>query len=310
MRVHPLVSIITAVFNARDMLEECRRSVIAQKFRNYEWLIIDDQSNDNSFEILSHWRDSKIRVSRTSANTGGPAAPRNLALGLAKGDYIAILDQDDLWDADKLERQVEFMEKHREVGLLSGNLRVASHGEGNYRRPYLRKGGLIYPSADDVYRENPFLSSAIIMRRSVVDDMGGFDEHPEVRGMDEWELAIRISLKYKTAFDGSHIAGIHRFHRNNLSLSISSSAGMEFIRDKHDHHFSNSLVRDVRARDCYNKARNALIAGMMPDYREQISKAAGYRSFYRWKGLYLKNKLLILKTIIKKDCGAFSESPR
>lgn len=286
----PLVSVITGIFNGEGMIEECYRSVVAQTYKNFEWLIVDDHSTDKSLETISNWQDARIRVLQTATNSGGPAAPRNLAVANSKGAYIAILDQDDMWEADKLERQLDFMVKHKEIGLLSSNLRVFGNSEQKGKRQCIKRSGLIYPGADDIYRENPFLSSSIIMRHFAVEDAGGFDEHPEMRGRDEWELAIRISLKYRTAFDGNHIAGTYRLHQNNLSRSISSFVGMDYIRNKHDHNFSESLVRDVRARDCYNMARDALNSGEMAIFDEKIAKAASYRSHYKWKGLFLKYK--------------------
>jgi glycosyltransferase involved in cell wall biosynthesis len=79
--------------------------------------------------------DPRIHIFQTPANTGGPAAPRNLAISHAKGEYIAILDQDDLWEPDKLEKQVAFLEKHPDIGLLSSNLRLIDlAGRENRRR--------------------------------------------------------------------------------------------------------------------------------------------------------------------------------
>jgi glycosyltransferase involved in cell wall biosynthesis len=299
MHTTPLVSIITGVFNGQRTLEDCYHTVIRQTYKNFEWLIVDDRSTDNSLSMISHWQDARIRVLQTAVNSGGPAVPRNLAVAHSKGDYIAILDQDDVWDADKLERQLEFMEGHKEVALLSSNLRVSGGSEPRGNRRGIRKRGLIYPGPDEIYRENPFLSSAIIMRRVAVEDVGGFDEHPEVCGRDEWELAIRISLKYRTASNGDHIAGIHRLHQSNLSHSISSFAGMDYVRNKHDHYFSDSLVRDVRARDCYNRARDALNSGALAIFDEQISKAASYRFYYQWKGLFLRYKKLLRQILAR-----------
>jgi len=135
-----------------------------------------------------------------------------------------------------------------------------------------------------------FYPQAIILRRFIIEDIGGFDERPEVCGRDEWELAIRVSLKYRAAFNGDHIAGSYRSHQRNLSLAISPSFGMNYLRNKHDHRFPDSLVRDVRGRDCYNIARAALNSGEMDVFEEQISTAASYRSYYKWKGLFLKYK--------------------
>ncbi len=285
----PLVSIITAIFNGQETLEACHDSVMLQTCKDFEWLLADDRSTDNSYDMISSWSDPRIHIFQTSANTAGPAAPRNLALSRAKGAYIAILDQDDIWEPDNLERQLAFMERYPEIALLSSNLRLLG-ATGKQRRPGIRRPGLKFPTPGDVYRDNPFLSSAIIIRRSAVEAVGGFDEHPAVRGRDEWELAIRISLKYKTAFNGGFIAGAHRLHQNNLSREILSSRGMEYIRDKHDQHFPLGLVWDVRARDCYNIARDALRQGDRMLFKKQISKAASYRARYRWKGLFLKSK--------------------
>ena len=278
------------MFNGQDTLDDCYRSVISQTYKDFEWLVVDDQSTDHSFEMISNLPDSRIRLLQTSANTGGPAAPRNLAVDNSKGEFIAILDQDDIWDPDKLERQLDFMEKNRDIGFLSCNMRVIDDCAQRVTRAAIRKPGLRYPDADDIYRENPFLSSAIILRRFIIEDIGGFDECPEVCGRDEWELAIRVSLKYRTAFNGDHIAGSYRSHQNNLSLAILPSFGIGYLRNKHDHRFPDSLVRDVRGRDCYNIARGAFSSGEMDVFEEQISRAASYRSFYKWKGIFLKYK--------------------
>jgi hypothetical protein len=81
-----------------------------------------------------------------------------------------------MWDTDKFERQLDFMVKHKEIGLLSSNLRVFGSSEQKGKRQCIKRSGLIYPAADDIYRENPFLSSSIIMRRFAVEDAGGFME--------------------------------------------------------------------------------------------------------------------------------------
>lgn len=290
MQKKSLVSIVTGVFNGQGTLEECHRSVIDQTYDNFEWLVVDDRSTDNSFDIISNWKDARIRVLQTASNTGSAAAPRNIAIAKSKGDYIAILDQDDLWYADKLKRQIEFMEIHEDIGLFSSNLIAVGDHKQKDLHFCIKKPGLIYPRPDDVYRENPFLSSATIIRRHTIEDVGGFDEHQELHGLSDVELAIRVSLKYRTAFNGNHIAGVYRLHHSNISRSVLSFIRMEYIRNKHDQNFSDSLVRDVRARDCYNNARYALNSGAMAIFDEQISKAASYRSHYRWKGLFLKYK--------------------
>lgn len=110
---HPLVSIVTPVFNAAKFLEETSSNVINQTYTNWEWLLVDDCSKDNSREYLKKMEliDSRIKPIYLSTN-GGSGPARNKAIEAAKGTYIAFLDSDDFWSLNKLEKHVAFMQKH------------------------------------------------------------------------------------------------------------------------------------------------------------------------------------------------------
>lgn len=105
-----LVSIIMPAYNARDTIEESVESVLAQSYDNWELLIVNDCSTDDTADIMSRYanHDSRIKLINQEKN-GGVAAARNTAIEASKGDYIAFLDSDDLWDPKKLEKQVTFM---------------------------------------------------------------------------------------------------------------------------------------------------------------------------------------------------------
>lgn len=107
-----LVSIITPSYNSALYIEETIKSVLAQTYQNWEMLIIDDCSTDNTCEIVKKFisTDNRIKLHRLTENSGAAIA-RNKALELSKGRFIAYLDADDLWYPKKLERQVTFMKK-------------------------------------------------------------------------------------------------------------------------------------------------------------------------------------------------------
>lgn len=107
----PLVSIITPVYNAVLFLDETLKSVLAQSYSNWELILIDDASTDQSFAQMQNWanKEPRIKVLQQPENLG-VAAARNVGLQKAVGKYIAFLDSDDCWDRDKLEVQVNFME--------------------------------------------------------------------------------------------------------------------------------------------------------------------------------------------------------
>lgn len=106
-----LVSIIMPNYNGEKYLKETLDSVLNQTYENWELLFVDDCSTDRSVEIVKSYKDSRIKLLLNETNSGA-ATSRNYALREAKGKWIAFLDSDDLWTNDKLEKQVEFMEKN------------------------------------------------------------------------------------------------------------------------------------------------------------------------------------------------------
>ncbi len=104
------VSIITPVYNSSKFLEQTIQSVLNQKFTDWEWLITDDCSDDNSVEIIKTTNDSRIKLIKAEKN-GGAGHARNLSLENANGRFITFLDADDFWESDFLEEMVSFMKK-------------------------------------------------------------------------------------------------------------------------------------------------------------------------------------------------------
>ncbi|WNO61695.1 glycosyltransferase family 2 protein [Rheinheimera sp. MMS21-TC3] len=108
----PLVSIIMPAHNVSQFIKASINSVISQSFQNWELLVVDDCSTDDTIDcILPYLTDNRIKLIRNSKNLGG-AGSRNVAISEAKGRYIAFLDSDDLWTPDKLEHQINFMQEN------------------------------------------------------------------------------------------------------------------------------------------------------------------------------------------------------
>ena len=110
-KVKGLVSIIMPSYNTADYIEETIQSVLEQTYTNWELLIIDDCSSDSTIQILEKYQDARIKIFVNEQNSGA-AVSRNRALREANGQWIAFLDSDDLWNPEKLEKQISFMEKN------------------------------------------------------------------------------------------------------------------------------------------------------------------------------------------------------
>ncbi|MDD6250797.1 MAG: glycosyltransferase family 2 protein [Bacillales bacterium] len=146
-----LVSIIMPSYNTGSFIADSINSVLNQTYKNWELIIVDDFSNDNTEDIVSSFKDSRIKFLKNECNSGA-AFSRNRALREAKGRWIAFLDSDDLWSFDKLEKQINFMTangyhfsytKYEEIDeesnslfiVISGPKKITEHGMRNYCWP-------------------------------------------------------------------------------------------------------------------------------------------------------------------------------
>lgn len=105
---NPLVSIVMPSFNTAEYIRASIESIINQTYQNFELIVVDDLSSDNSVEIINSFNDPRIKLIKNEKNSGAGVS-RNTAIRLAKGDYMAFLDSDDLWENTKLEKQLDFM---------------------------------------------------------------------------------------------------------------------------------------------------------------------------------------------------------
>lgn len=122
------VSIITPSMNSEKFIAEMINSVLRQSYLNWELIIVDDCSNDNTIKIITEFSDERIKLVKLNRNVG-PAICRNVAIRKAKGRFIAFLDSDDLWDKEKLKRQIEFMKKNECVFSFTEYEKITENGK-------------------------------------------------------------------------------------------------------------------------------------------------------------------------------------
>jgi teichuronic acid biosynthesis glycosyltransferase TuaG len=126
----PLVSILMPAYNAEMYISRSIKSVVEQTYQNWELLIVDDASLDNTKKIINRYtrQDIRIKAIFSEKNSTKPSIAKNIALKEASGAYIAFLDSDDMWRKDKLEIQVEFLQANEEIGLVySGGYWIDSY---------------------------------------------------------------------------------------------------------------------------------------------------------------------------------------
>jgi glycosyltransferase involved in cell wall biosynthesis len=214
----PRVSILLTCFNHMRYLPAALESINAQTFRDFEILAIDDGSSDGTREWLTARPEPMTRI--FNATNLGTYGALNAGLAAAKGELIAVMNDDDLWAPTKLERQVDLLDSHPEIGLVHTDGEFID-GEGKqtpgsplgFEFPRFETGEL---SLALVY-QNKIIASAALARRSCFDDLGGFNE--AYFGSGDWEMWIRIAEKWKVGFVEEPLT-FYRVHGANASHKL------------------------------------------------------------------------------------------
>lgn len=193
--MQPLISVILPVYNGLPYLEEAIKSVLSQSCRDFELIIINDGSRDDSAAVIERIIDRRIRFYQQENR--GLAATLNRAISLAKGKYIARQDQDDISLQYRFEKQVAFLDAHPDVGMVGTGAEI---WVGNKRSDRL----LVHPADNASIKfgmlfDNRFVHSSVMIRRSVFEDTGGYTEDATRQPPEDYELWSRVMRKYKLA---------------------------------------------------------------------------------------------------------------
>lgn len=195
----PKVSVILPVYNGEARIENALRSVLAQRFDDFEILVIDDGSTDRTAEIVKFWseKDSRVIYSKNEQNLGIQKS-LNKGLHLARGEYIARIDDDDEWAFDdKLSKQVAFLDHHPDYVLLgTGTIVVDENGKEIFRFLTTEKDEDI---RKEILGKNCFTHASVMFRKSVALSLGGYDESFETRHAEDYDLWLKLGKLGKLA---------------------------------------------------------------------------------------------------------------
>jgi len=193
---NPLVSVVMSVFNGERFLREAIESILSQTFSDFEFVIVNDGSTDGTASILDSYERSDPRVRVFHQENRGSAASDNRGCALARGKYIAHLDQDDVAPPDRLDRQVAFLENHEKVGLLGGAVEgIDDQG----RRLFLEQLPLEDASIRAALRSFsfPLVHPALMMRKQAFDATVGY--RAQFLRAEDYDLSLRIIEGWEVA---------------------------------------------------------------------------------------------------------------
>ena len=187
----PVFSIVIPTFNRAEKVSRALKSVLNQSFSDFEVLVMDDGSTDNTAEVVEKFSDSRIKY-EWGKNFGGPAAPRNRGWKLAQGKYIAFLDSDDWWVSTKLEESLKVLDQG--FDLVYHDLYIVKKNDQKYFFKKVHSRKFKSPVFNDLLNYgNGIFNSSVVVRKDKLDAVGGLSEDPDFIASEDFDLWLRIA---------------------------------------------------------------------------------------------------------------------
>jgi glycosyltransferase involved in cell wall biosynthesis len=208
----PRVTVIIPTYNRAALLGEAIKSVLMQRFTNWELIVVDDGSTDATRALLETFHDARLRLLRQPHR--GISSAMNLGLSAARGEYIARLDSDDIWQPDMLSTMVSLLDGRPEIGVVY----CKGQAMDINGRPLCHIQGMMPRFPNDCFRSMAYddftCNIATVARHECFLRAGGYDE--ALLGNEDWDMWLRISQYYEFAFVDRELAR-YRWHNGNLT---------------------------------------------------------------------------------------------
>ena len=215
----PLVSVIIPTYNRGWIVKEAIDSVLDQDFTDYELIVVDDGSDDNTPEILAGYGGA---ITILHQSNKGVSSARNCGVAAASGQLIAFLDSDDLWLPGKLSTQVKFFKDHPDAVINQTQERWIRKGvRVNPKQRHHKFSGMIFEHSLALCLVSP---SAVMIKKSLFDEVGGFDE--QFPACEDYDLWLRVSCRYPVHLIDTPLI----IKRGGHADQLSKAAGLDKYR--------------------------------------------------------------------------------
>ena len=205
----PRVTVVIPTYNRRDLVCEAIVSVTAQSYSDVEVIVVDDGSDDGTAEVVQQFAGVQYVYQRNR----GVSAARNVGVVRARGELIAFLDSDDLWQPDKLAHQVALFDQHPDVHIChTDEMWIRNGVRVNPHHKHRKTGGDIFVRSLELCLVSP---SAVMMRRALFARLGGFDE--TLPACEDYDLWLRVSARWPVHFVAMPLVVKRGGHADQLS---------------------------------------------------------------------------------------------
>ncbi len=213
---NPLVSIIIPTYNHAKYLDRALKSVIDQTYKNWEIIVVDNFSSDNTEEVILKYKDGNIKYVKVK-NNGVIAKSRNIGISYATGDWIAFLDSDDWWEKNKLEECINCLSKNINIDLIYHDLKLINKKNKTLFKKRIKSFGLAKPVIKNLMlKGNIICNSSVIVRKKIINEIGGINESEDIIAAEDFNTWLRVAeisdnfvyLPLKLGFYFEHSMGV------------------------------------------------------------------------------------------------------
>lgn len=225
-----MISIIVSVYNSNKTLSKMIESVLNQTYKDFELILINDGSSDDSFNIMKEYKLKDSRIILIDKENTGLTKSLNIGLKRAKGYYIARIDSDDTWLPSKLEKQVTFLEENSEYMLVgTAYNEIGDNGKIIYDKQRTLLLSSYVDIINNIEKLNPFLHSSVLFRKELCETVGFYNE--SFKYTQDYEYWVRIISKYKVS-NLTEVLASRRYSENMISIQKEKEQRIYAIKAK------------------------------------------------------------------------------
>lgn len=291
------VSIVTPAYNAGQYIANSIDSALKQSFQDYEMIIVDDGSNDNTKSIIEeyvHRYPEKIKY--IYQPNAGPSKARNTAIQKAKGKYIAFLDADDSWMPFHLEKSIAAIESQNNIGLVHSNImKITSSGQtiGAAERDKRFLSGMIFNEL--LLRKAHIACSSALVKKSCLDSVGYFDEDSRCGVCEDRDLWLRISKQFNILYI-DQVSVNYRITENSLSKNKDRMLQARiYVTEKNLTVQDNLLKKQALASIYKNLGDEYLMEGNFPKASLSYKQSLAFWPLSFWSFINYTKSILKIK---------------
>ncbi len=224
-QITPRVSVVVSTFNGERYIGQTLESLFDQSFRGFELIVVNDGSTDNTSGIVRQFNDNRLRLLENDRNRG-IAESQNTGISLARGEYVALQDHDDLSVPGRLEKQVTFLDEHRHIGLVGSECTVINENGKSTDRFTVSTSDIDLKWT--LLTHNAFLHTSVMFRRRILDSIGPYSPASEFTYAEDYEFLSRVAAQYPVANIAEPLVmwRNHDSQTSNTNLSVQEESAM------------------------------------------------------------------------------------